>query len=61
MDEQEREDFIKKIGISASTSDETDEDDEEDDPELHKYNCKKCQVSLVLTGRGQHQVMVTFQ
>lgn len=44
MDEQEREDFIRKIGISAGGSDESDEDDEEDDPEHHKYNCKKCQV-----------------
>lgn len=50
MDEQEREDFIKKIGISAGDSDETDDDDEEEDPEHHKYNCKKCQVSLPLTG-----------
>lgn len=47
MDEQEREDFIKKIGISAGNS-ETDDDDEDDDPEHHKYNCKKCQVSSVL-------------
>ncbi|KAM6911820.1 PR domain zinc finger protein 15 [Lycodopsis pacificus] len=53
MDEQEREGFIKKIGISAGDSDETDEDDddeeeeeEEDDPEHHKYNCKKCQLSF---------------
>lgn len=48
MDEQEREDFIKKIGISAGGSDESDEDEEEDDPEHHKYNCKKCQVSFAL-------------
>ncbi|XP_024119199.1 PR domain zinc finger protein 15 isoform X1 [Oryzias melastigma] len=46
MDEQEREDFIKKIGISADDSDETDEDEDEDDPEHHKYNCKKCQLSF---------------
>uniref|UniRef100_A0A8D2ZGV0 PR/SET domain 15 n=1 Tax=Scophthalmus maximus TaxID=52904 RepID=A0A8D2ZGV0_SCOMX len=48
MDEQERECFIKKIGISAGNSDETDDDDdeEEDDPEHHKYNCKKCQLSF---------------
>ncbi|XP_029030271.1 PR domain zinc finger protein 15 isoform X2 [Betta splendens] len=47
MDEQEREGFIRKIGISASTSDDTDEDEEEeDDPEHHKYNCKKCQLSF---------------
>uniref|UniRef100_A0A8C3AHS0 PR/SET domain 15 n=1 Tax=Cyclopterus lumpus TaxID=8103 RepID=A0A8C3AHS0_CYCLU len=52
MDEEERECFIKKIGISAGDSDETDDDDEEeeedeeDDPEHHKYNCKKCQLSF---------------
>ncbi|XP_040038684.2 PR domain zinc finger protein 15 isoform X1 [Gasterosteus aculeatus] len=50
MDEQEREGFIKKIGISAGDSGETDEDEEEeedeDDPEHHKYNCKKCQLSF---------------
>ncbi|XP_077403704.1 PR domain zinc finger protein 15 isoform X2 [Vanacampus margaritifer] len=50
MDEQMREDFIKKIGISAGDSDEKDDDDddddEDDDPEHHKYNCKKCQMSF---------------
>uniref|UniRef100_A0A8C9Z8I4 PR/SET domain 15 n=1 Tax=Sander lucioperca TaxID=283035 RepID=A0A8C9Z8I4_SANLU len=46
MDEQEREAFINKIGISADDSDETDDDEEEDDPEHHKYNCKKCQLSF---------------
>ncbi|XP_056298331.1 PR domain zinc finger protein 15 isoform X2 [Pseudoliparis swirei] len=52
MDEEERECFIKKIGISAGDSDESDDDsdeedeDEEDDPEHHKYNCKKCQLSF---------------
>ncbi|XP_047464019.1 PR domain zinc finger protein 15 isoform X2 [Mugil cephalus] len=46
MNEQEREGFIKKIGISADDSDETDEDEDEDDPEHHKYNCKKCQLSF---------------
>ncbi|KAK2879820.1 PR domain zinc finger protein 15 isoform X2 [Channa argus] len=46
MDEQEREDFIRKIGISAGNSDDTDEDEDEDDPEHHKYNCKKCQLSF---------------
>lgn len=57
MDEQEREIFIKNIGISAENSDDTDDDDdeEEDDPEHHKYNCKKCQVSLRLTGVCLHQ------
>jgi len=51
MDEQEREGFIKKIGISADDSDETDDDEEEVDPEHHKDNCKKCQVSFILTGK----------
>ncbi|XP_010792038.1 PR domain zinc finger protein 15 [Notothenia coriiceps] len=46
MDEQERECFIKKIGISACDSDDTDDEEEEDDPEHHKYNCKKCQLSF---------------
>ncbi|XP_029957474.1 PR domain zinc finger protein 15 [Salarias fasciatus] len=46
MDEQEREDFIRKIGISPGDSDDSDEDEEDDDPERHKYNCKKCQLSF---------------
>lgn len=46
MNEQEREGFIRKIGISADDTDESD-DEEENDPEHHKYNCKKCQVSYV--------------
>uniref|UniRef100_A0A667YHA1 PR/SET domain 15 n=1 Tax=Myripristis murdjan TaxID=586833 RepID=A0A667YHA1_9TELE len=46
MDEQEREEFIRKIGISAGDSDETDDDEEECDPEHHKYNCKKCQLTF---------------
>ncbi|XP_036380390.1 PR domain zinc finger protein 15 [Megalops cyprinoides] len=47
MDEQEREDFIKKIGISVDESDgNTDEEEAEDDPENHKYSCKKCQVTF---------------
>ncbi|XP_034540374.1 PR domain zinc finger protein 15 isoform X2 [Notolabrus celidotus] len=46
MDEQERECFIRKIGISTDDSDEMDDDDDEDDPEHHKYNCKKCQLSF---------------
>ncbi|XP_076025245.1 PR domain zinc finger protein 15 [Genypterus blacodes] len=50
MDEQEREEFIRKIGISAGDSDDSDEDEdddeEEDDPDHHKYNCKKCQLSF---------------
>lgn len=56
MDEQEREDFIKKIGISAGDSDEKDDDEEEDDPEHHKYNCKKCQVRLLLTTNTDTQI-----
>ncbi|KAJ7996747.1 hypothetical protein DPEC_G00240230 [Dallia pectoralis] len=50
MDEQEREDFIRKIGISVDTSDDTDDSDEEDEPETHKYSCKKCPVTF-LKGR----------
>ncbi|XP_061754172.1 PR domain zinc finger protein 15 [Nerophis ophidion] len=46
MDEQKREDFIKRIGISVGDSDEKEDEDEEDDPERHKYNCKKCQMSF---------------
>uniref|UniRef100_A0A673MBF0 PR domain zinc finger protein 15-like n=1 Tax=Sinocyclocheilus rhinocerous TaxID=307959 RepID=A0A673MBF0_9TELE len=47
MDEQEREDFIKKIGISMEESDDSsDEEDEKNDPEHHKYSCKKCQVTF---------------
>ncbi|XP_066506502.1 PR domain zinc finger protein 15 isoform X2 [Hoplias malabaricus] len=45
MDEQERESFIKKIGISMEESDGS-EEDEKDDPEHHKYSCKKCQVTF---------------
>lgn len=45
MDEQERQDFIRKIGISMEESDDSsDEEDEKNDPEHHKYSCKKCQV-----------------
>ncbi|XP_077447822.1 PR domain zinc finger protein 15 [Stigmatopora argus] len=46
MDEQKREDFIKKIGISAGDSDEKEDEEDVDDPERHKYNCKKCQMSF---------------
>lgn len=45
MDEQEREEFIRKIGISVDSSDDTDEEDEDYGQETHKYSCKKCQVS----------------
>lgn len=45
MDEDERQDFIRKIGISMEESDESsEEEDEKNDPEHHKYSCKKCQV-----------------
>ncbi|KAL2094348.1 hypothetical protein ACEWY4_009067 [Coilia grayii] len=47
MDEQEREEFIRKIGISMEESDDnSDEEDGKDDPEHHKYTCKKCQVTF---------------
>ncbi|XP_048872038.1 PR domain zinc finger protein 15 isoform X2 [Brienomyrus brachyistius] len=47
MDEQEREDFIRKIGISVDDSDiNSGEDDADNDPENHKYSCKKCQVTF---------------
>lgn len=45
MNEQERDGFIRKIGISAGDSDDLDDDEDENDPGHHKYNCKKCQVS----------------
>ena len=52
MDEQEREDFIRKIGIAVDDSDgNSDEDEVEDDPDNHKYSCKKCQVGFP-GGRG---------
>ncbi|XP_028839561.1 PR domain zinc finger protein 15 isoform X2 [Denticeps clupeoides] len=50
MDEQERVDFIKKIGISVDDSDDNSEDEDGKDPEYHKYSCKKCQVSF---GKGR--------
>uniref|UniRef100_A0A8C8J064 PR domain zinc finger protein 15 n=1 Tax=Oncorhynchus tshawytscha TaxID=74940 RepID=A0A8C8J064_ONCTS len=46
MDEQEREEFIRKIGISVDSSDDTDEEDEDYGQETHKYSCKKCQVTF---------------
>ncbi|XP_018610604.1 PR domain zinc finger protein 15 isoform X1 [Scleropages formosus] len=47
MDEQEREDFIRKIGISVEDSDgNSAEEDADNDPESHKYSCKKCQVTF---------------
>lgn len=46
MNEQERDGFIRKIGISAGDSDDLDDDEDENDSGHHKYNCKKCQVSF---------------
>ncbi|KAK1800604.1 hypothetical protein P4O66_005806 [Electrophorus voltai] len=47
MGEQERENFIRKIGISMEDSeDNSDEEEEKDEPEHHKYSCKKCQVTF---------------
>lgn len=47
MNEQERDGFIRKIGIAADDSDDLEDDEEEEnDPGHHKYNCKKCQVSF---------------
>ncbi|KAM6970634.1 PR domain zinc finger protein 15 [Aplochiton taeniatus] len=46
MDEQAREEFIKKIGIAVGDSEESDEEDEDDDPDNYKYSCKKCQLSF---------------
>lgn len=57
MNEQERDDFIKKIGISADDSNESDDEEEENDPEHHKYNCKKCQVSSVLPACTHHLLL----
>lgn len=48
MNEQERDGFIRKIGISAGDSDDLDDDEDENDPGHHKYNCKKCQVSFAV-------------
>lgn len=53
MNEQERDGFIRKIGISAGDSDELEDDEDENDPERHKYNCKKCQVSFTKQQAGR--------
>ncbi|XP_039713539.1 PR domain zinc finger protein 15 isoform X5 [Pteropus medius] len=47
MDDQQREEFIGKIGIS---SEENDNSDESADSEPHKYSCKRCQLTF---GRGK--------
>uniref|UniRef100_H3B928 PR/SET domain 15 n=1 Tax=Latimeria chalumnae TaxID=7897 RepID=H3B928_LATCH len=41
MDDQQREEFISKIGISSEENDENSDGDEDTEP--HKYSCKKCQ------------------
>ncbi|XP_039600511.1 PR domain zinc finger protein 15 isoform X2 [Polypterus senegalus] len=48
MDEQQREEFIGKIGISVDDDDEDnfEEDKEDDEVEIHKYSCKRCQVTF---------------
>uniref|UniRef100_A0A4W5NQJ8 PR/SET domain 15 n=1 Tax=Hucho hucho TaxID=62062 RepID=A0A4W5NQJ8_9TELE len=46
MDEQEREEFTRKIGISVDSSNNTDDEGEDDDQDTHKYSCKKCQVTF---------------
>ncbi|XP_058886595.1 PR domain zinc finger protein 15-like isoform X1 [Acipenser ruthenus] len=47
MDEHQREEFIGKIGISVEDEDgDSEEEDGEDDMELHKYSCKRCQVTF---------------
>lgn len=43
MDDQQREEFIGKIGISSEENDGT--SDESADSEPHKYSCKRCQVT----------------
>ncbi|XP_029434311.1 PR domain zinc finger protein 15 isoform X2 [Rhinatrema bivittatum] len=44
MDDQQREEFIGKIGISSE--DNEDNSDESADSEPHKYGCKRCQLSF---------------
>uniref|UniRef100_A0A8C4RNI3 PR/SET domain 15 n=1 Tax=Erpetoichthys calabaricus TaxID=27687 RepID=A0A8C4RNI3_ERPCA len=47
MDEQQREEFIGKIGISVDDDeDDFEEDKEDDEVEIHKYSCKRCQVTF---------------
>ncbi|XP_033711995.1 PR domain zinc finger protein 15 isoform X1 [Tursiops truncatus] len=48
MDDQQREEFIGKIGISSEENDGT--SDESADSEPHKYSCKRCQLTF---GRGK--------
>ncbi|XP_053311705.1 PR domain zinc finger protein 15 isoform X2 [Spea bombifrons] len=44
MNDQQREEFIGKIGISSEDNDEN--TDESMDSDLHKYSCKRCQISF---------------
>ncbi|XP_043927885.1 PR domain zinc finger protein 15 [Protopterus annectens] len=44
MDDQQREEFISKIGISAEETEEN--SDGSVDSEPHKYSCKKCQLTF---------------
>ncbi|XP_063303071.1 PR domain zinc finger protein 15 [Pelobates fuscus] len=44
MNDQQREEFIGKIGISSEDND--DNSDGSLDSELHKYSCKRCQISF---------------
>nr|XP_014342016.1 PREDICTED: PR domain zinc finger protein 15 [Latimeria chalumnae] len=48
MDDQQREEFISKIGISSEENDENSDGDEDTEP--HKYSCKKCQLTF---GKGK--------
>lgn len=60
MNEQERDGFIRKIGISAGDSDDMDDDEDENDHGHHKYNCKKCQVSFGVRQEGVCHSHVTI-
>ncbi|XP_078512931.1 PR domain zinc finger protein 15 isoform X1 [Lissotriton helveticus] len=44
MDDHQRDDFLSKIGISSDENDEN--SDGGADVELHKYSCKRCQVTF---------------
>ncbi|XP_060054721.1 PR domain zinc finger protein 15 isoform X2 [Erinaceus europaeus] len=48
MDDQQREEFIDKIGISSEDNEE--HSDGSTDSGLHKYSCKRCQLTF---GRGR--------
>uniref|UniRef100_A0A4W3ITZ6 PR/SET domain 15 n=1 Tax=Callorhinchus milii TaxID=7868 RepID=A0A4W3ITZ6_CALMI len=49
MNEQQREQFISKLGITAEETEDT--SDGAGEPIPHKYSCKKCQVMTVSSGR----------